>query len=185
MLIALVTAIATAGQLVIETRLAAEVRLGGETIVELYRPGSATFLLPAGEYPIQILINGESHPYMVKVPDRDACKVFISRAGISISRDVKVEQERFPVPVNFQNAGKRDVMLIIGDQRHRIVGNTPLTLELGPGSHDLGFRNSDGTIIWAQGSLLVDGTRPITVNLVESHVPEVSAPGGSFRSEEH
>jgi hypothetical protein len=73
--------------------------------------------------------------------------------------------------------GRGAAQLRIDAKPHAVEPGRDLTLDLPPGAHPMSVRSSDGTVVWATGSLEVAPGEPLVVQIGEGRMPEVSGAG--------
>lgn len=174
------------GELVLDARQPAEVLVNGQKLVEILVPGRVEVPFPAGKYDLRVWTAGTATEIEIKIPVGGVSTVLVGRTGISAKSSggdlLAVPVSEVPVgpsPTEFRAVGIDAVMIHLDGKRHRIQAADPLRLDLTPGRHPMSVRNSNGTVIWATGTLLVKGNDPIIVQITEGRVPEVTG-GATF-----
>lgn len=172
------------GTLDIDSRLPAEILLDGRPIAELYQASRIQVDVPAGEHTLKVYTNGNPEEIDIEVAADDSLMVLIGRTGLSI--DAKVaeglrEVPDAPVAVQVRMSDSIGAKIYVDRDRYMVGPNAQLDLQLPAGSHKVSVRSDDGTVVWATGTLSVDGPDAVVVQLSEGRMPEVSGQG-SFSS---
>lgn len=167
-----------AAPLVIDAKVPVEVLLEGVKLAQLYFPGEVTFYVAPGPHLVRIYTNGDPTDVPVALATGVGARIVVGRSGISLAA---VEQAAVvatgPVPVEFRFVGNGGAQLRIDSKPHSVQPGHDLKLDLPAGVHPISVRSTDGTAIWASGSLEVVPGRPMVVQLSEGRLPEVSGAG--------
>ena len=178
-MILLLTAAAHAGEVVIDARLPTAISIDGTMFAELYLGGELHFELPDGPQQLTIHVAGGAHPRDIIVSPSVAARILVGKTGIDVLDGAAALPEFGSSQVAFRLQGDEGVVLVLDGVRHSVpVGTSPI-IELPIGPHRLGVRSADSTVIWAEGTLDVDGG-PATVHLAYGQLPETSG-GVGFR----
>ncbi len=170
------------GRLEVEALMATEIVVDGIKLGQLWIPGEAAFLIPAGDHVFRAYTQGKPHDLPIHVASAHPLRVLVGRSGVSADRpDQDVTDATALVPVEFRAMGARGAMLHLDDTKHQVQPGQPLSLELTAGSHMLSVRSSDGTAIWASGVLAVSGAQPVVIHVTEGRLPDVSG-GARFHT---
>jgi hypothetical protein len=166
------------GELVIDARLATEILVDGETIGQLFRPSVLTFEVSAGKHELRIYTNGSPDDISIVVPAAGTTRVLVGRSGLSVDKQVSEDPEAgLPVPVQLRVAGSQGVRLSLDNKRYQVEPGEQIDIELMSGRHQLSVRNDEGTVIWAKGTLTIEGPDAVLVQFSEGRMPEVSGRG--------
>jgi hypothetical protein len=177
---------ALAANLVIEAKVPAEVWVAGRLAGELVMPCELHLQTNPGETELTVLTSGTPKRFTVDVPETGSARVIVGRTGITTGQDAPepaVESEGTESQVEFRSTAREDVVLIIGDTRLNLAPEATVHLDLAHGTHPLSLRNGRGTVIWAQGSLQVDGDG-LVVQVADGRMPEIAGGGGSFHPDQ-
>ncbi|MBW1876809.1 MAG: hypothetical protein JRJ84_00460 [Deltaproteobacteria bacterium] len=177
---------ALAANLVIEAKVPVEVWVSGQLMGELVRPSELHVQATPGETELTLLTQGTPKTFIVDVPEEGLARVVVGRTGITTGQDLPepaVEPEGTQSQVEFRSTAREDVVLIIGDTRYTLAPQAILRVDLSHGAHPLSLRNGVGTVIWAQGSLQVDGDG-LVVQVADGRMPEVAGGGGAFHPDQ-
>lgn len=167
-----------AAPLVIDAKVPAEVMLGGVKLAQLYYPGEVTFQVTPGLHMVRIYTNGNPTDVPVDLTDGAGTRIVVGRTGISLAAvDQPVAEATGPISVEFRFVGQGGAQLRVDKKPHAVQPGQDLTLALGAGVHPISVRSTDGTAIWATGTLEVAPGRPMVVQLSEGRMPEVSGAG--------
>lgn len=170
------------GFLVFDAHLPAEVLVDGEPVAQLYRAARVRVEVPAGIHRVRVYTNGSPNDLEVVVPAGGELPVLVGRMGLSV--DPKSKPVGAPtdvvagdIPVQVRMSDRTGARLLIDKKRYTVTAGKQLELQLPTGEHDLSVRSEDGTVVWATGTLKVDGPDPVIVQLSEGRLPEVSGRG--------
>lgn len=172
---------AQSGRLVFDSRLPAEVMVDGKTVAKLFRDGVLTVEVPAGVRALRVYTNGSPEDLEVVVPVGGELAVLVGRMGLSVdpraTQAVATEVAMSDVSVQVRMAGPIGARLMLGNERYEVGAGSQVELSLPTGDHALSVRNENGTVVWATGTLKVQGPDPVVVQLSEGRLPEVSGRG--------
>jgi len=175
---------ALAANLVIEAKVPAEVWVAGQLVGELVMPSELHLEAEPGETEVTLLTNGTPKTVVVDVPETGLTRVVVGRTGITTGQvPPNVQPEGTRSEVEFRSSAREDVVLIVGDTRYTLAPGATLRVEFSHGTHPLSLRNGGGTVIWAQGSLQVDGDG-LVVQVADGRMPETAGTGGSFHPDQ-
>jgi hypothetical protein len=165
-------------ELQIDARVATEVHIDGLPLAKLFVPGVFTAQTTVGSHTLKAYMYGNPHEITLIVAPTGGHVVIDGESIINHATTVA------PVftgltPVEFRSTGREGVQLRLGQERHAISPGHSLTLELHGGPHPLSIRNERGTVIWASGTLNVDGPDAVLIRLEEGHGLDVGT-GASF-----
>ena len=173
---------ASAGNLVVDARVPAEVWLSTEMVGKVFRPAELHFEAEAGPTELTIFVDGEPHRVEVEVSETGETRVLVGRTGITTSGPAAgpTPAAEGPLSVDFRVTGREDLVLTVGRDRYRVSPGKTLTLEVASGSHPMTLRSDDGTLLFARGTLEVV-SEGVVVQLSDGRLPEVIGSGGSFQ----
>jgi hypothetical protein len=163
--------------LVIDAKVPVELLLQGNTLGELYVPGTVTFLVPPGSGVLRVYVGGSATDVPLQFVSGQETRVIVGRTGISTEAGPQTVASTDPQRVEFRLTGGTPASVRVDATSHRIDATRGWVVELPPGAHALSLRSSDGTAIWATGQLTLNGGAPLVVLVTEGRLPEVSGPG--------
>lgn len=171
-----------AGELVVEAHQPAQVHVGGQPVAELYTASVLHLQLVPGKYDVTVMVNGKPESLDVEIAAEGATTLVIGRSGITTGQAPAVAEAVFdgPAKVEIRVSGGAGVMVHIGDTRHRVGAGEVLVVEVPQGDHKMQIRDPAGTIVWARGTLQIDGSE-LVVQVSEGRMPEVAGTGGTYR----
>lgn len=171
------------GLLQIDARLPAEVLVDGRPLAELYQAARIELEVPAGEHTLKVYTNGNPEEIEISVPAGGSLGVLVGRTGTSIDKNVadSLVAADAPVPIQLRMNDSIGARVTVNRERIHIEPHAQIELELPVGPHQISVRSKDGTVVWASGTLHVDGPDAVVVQLSEGRLPEVSGKG-SFAS---
>lgn len=170
---------AWASELVVAAHVPTQIVIGGQTVAELYQNATVHVDVPPGTLALTLYVNGKPQDMQVDVPTDGAVTVMVGKTGITTGTRAEAPSAAAAGGrVEFRVAGGEGVTLQLDNQRHRLSPGDVLSLDLSGGDHPLVLRDRAGTLIWARGSLRVDG--PMIVQLAGGRVPEVTSDRGGF-----
>ncbi len=177
-LLAALTSTATAGTLVVETTVAAEVRLGELKVAHTYGPGEVRVPdIEAGEHDFIVFRGGYAASVRIDVPDTGEVHLRISADGITGDlRDEPEPVEEGPPPkVEFRAVtGTGYTVILDGEPGGSFTVDEALVLDsLGPGNHSIEIRSLDKTTIWAKATLELRLGDNLVLHVREGRMPEV------------
>jgi hypothetical protein len=170
-----------AGELVVDAQVPTEVQVGGHTIAQLFQPAVLHFALAAGPTRVTLMVSGAPRDLDVTIPAIGALTIVVGRTGITAGEEPQPSVAGATGRVEFRVAGSAGVQVQVDEARHVLAPGQTLTLDLVGGPHRMSVRDRSGTLIWARGTLQIDGAPdPFVVQLSEGHAPEVAGAGGAF-----
>lgn len=179
-----------AGELVIESTVAAEVRQGDLRIAHTYGPGQVRVPdLEAGDQAFVVFRAGKPQEIILSIPEEGEAWLRIGASGISGDlRDAPPEApgEGPPPRVEIRAVSGQGFSLIKGDQLlGSVTPDAPLVLEdLGSGVHGLQLRSLDRTVIWARGKLELRPGDRIVLHAREGLTLEAFGRAGAWQDEQ-
>lgn len=176
MLTFLLASIALAGDpaaLTIDAKVPAEVRLDGHIVGQLFMPGRLELSVSPGDHHLAIIREGKPEELPVRVPESGAV-VIIGKTGTTLgAMPVDKPDADGPIELEIRVSGDAPVQLRLANQRFDLAPGRVVRVELPPGPHNYSFRNRNGTLVWARGTLeLQSGT--VVLQLSEGRAPELS-----------
>ncbi len=166
------------GPMVVEAHVPIELMVDGVKLAQLWYPGTARFDIVGGSHVVRVYVDGNPQDVNVEVHPGHETHVLVGRSGITVTKaepppvgDVDV------VSVELRVVGGGAAQIRVDGERHRLSGGDRMTLSLAPGPHAMSVRSSDGTAIWAAGTLSLTGGAPVVVQIAEGRMPEVGGPG--------
>ncbi len=165
------------GLLAIDARLPAEVLVDGRPIAEIYVASRVEIEVPAGPHALKIYTNGTPEQLDVVVPSGEALRVVVGRTGLSVSAERPEPAGTAPVAVQFRMTDPTGARVYLDERRLRLPSGGQLDLDLDPGDHRLALRSEDGTVVWASGTLFVEGPDPLVIQVSEGRMPEIVGQG--------
>lgn len=186
---------ARAGELVIESTVAAEVRHGDLRIAHTYGPGQVRVPdLEAGEQTFVVFRDGRPQQIVLRIPEEGEAWLRIGATGISGDHDPAAAAAsnapgapvEGPAPrVEIRAASGDGFSVIRGEELlGRVTPEAPLVLEgLGSGVHGLQLRSLDRTIIWARGQLELQPGDRIVLHAREGRTVEAFGRAGAWQDD--
>lgn len=171
---------ALAGTVHVDVRVPVEVILDGEIVAQVFRTARLDVDAEPGEHELVLVQNGVPRGYPIEVPNEGRVMVMVGRSGVTTGQELVPEVLLDEVTVEFRTSDKQRVILVLDDQRIRLEPGRPTSLPLARGEHKVSVRSGDGTIVFANGTLDVNGRGELMVQVSEGRAPEVAGPGGSF-----
>ena len=183
MWIFLLSALAFAGDIVIDAEVPVEVALDGRPVAQVFYPSSVRFQASEGEHTVTIMQGASPSKIVLDVPEKGAARVVVGKTGISTTDDAAPEVAD-EAKVEFRLMGKEGLRLVVGEQRFKMGVDAKQALELSRGSHEVQVRSFNGTVIYAVGNLEVAGTGDVVVHVSAGRAPEVVGTTGRWHAEE-
>lgn len=181
-LVALCVAPVFAGELVVQTRLPVEVVVDGVHHATLLSEAELALPIESGPHAVQLWVGGVPKDLEVLVPVEGSAAVVIGRTGVTTTTlEPAPEDPAATAAVELRATGGESVVVVIDDERHTVDPGGAKALLLAPGEHDLSLRNTKGTVIWADGVLVVPAGGAVVVHLADGRAPEVIGRGSVFR----
>jgi hypothetical protein len=173
---------AFAGQLVVDAAVPAEVVINGQKAAELFFPGVLRLEVAPGQVPVTIFVDGKPQTVTIDVPNEGSAVLLVGKSGVTTGTPPDDVAAGAVVAVEFRVAGTEPLQLMVDDGRKSLSPGAVYKLSLASGDHKLSVRASDGTVIWARGTLALSGmgTAPVVVQIAEGRMPETTD-GGAFR----
>jgi hypothetical protein len=166
------------GPMVVEARVPVELMVDGVKIAQLWYPGTARFDIVGGPHVVRVYVDGNPQDVSVEIQPGHETHVLVGRSGISVTKaEVAAPGPVDAVSVELRVVGGGAAQVRVDGARHTLSGGDRLTLSLPPGPHAMSVRSSDGTAIWAAGTLSLTGGAPVVVQITEGRMPEVGGPG--------
>lgn len=176
----LLASAAMAGNLVVEAKVPVEVWVADRMIGELAQPAELHVDAEPGPTKVVLMVGGEPTTLEVDVPAEGSARVLVGRTGITTGQQAAPERgDAAAHRVEFRSSASEALVLVVADDRHTLSPRETLALDLPPGKHPLSLRNQNGTVVWAHGTLIVDGAG-LVVQLADGRMPEIAGSGGSF-----
>lgn len=162
------------GGLIIDAKVPAEIRIDGHVVGQFFLPGRLEVPVEPGEHTLAVVREGKPEELPVRVPAEGAV-VVVGKTGTTLgaARVPDRPDPRAPVELEVRVSGNAPVQLRLGDQRFDLSPGRVVKLELPVGTHPFSFRNRAGTLIWAKGSLELEGG-PVVMQVAEGRMPELS-----------
>jgi len=180
--ILLLLSAALAGELLVEAQVPADVFVEGNHVAQLFYPSSLRVEFAPGPIVLTVVVEGLPAKVDLEIPEVGTAVLVVGRTGITTGQQPPEPVDAEPRDIEFRLGGPEHVLFSLAGERIQLGPGEVVTRRLEPGNHALSVRSSQGTIVWAQGQLVVDGTSPFVVQLSEGHLPEVVGRGGDFRS---
>jgi hypothetical protein len=175
--------VAERGTLEFDSRLPAEIRVDGQTVAQLYSPGTYRMQTAAGEHQVMVLTNGRAREITTEVTPVSTAVVLIGRNGLTTSARLEpLPEEDGIVPVELRSVGAEEVLVELAGKRYRLPPGVVRTITLPIGRHRMLLRSASGTVLWAKGRLVLERTSPVLLQFTEGRLPETSGPGATFLS---
>ncbi len=174
------------GELVVDSRMPAEILVDGHQVGQLFMPARLEVVVEAGVRSVRVYTNGTPDDIDVVVPVSGSVNLLVGRTGLSIGKTAATTtaEERVaagPIPIQVRMNDTIGARLTVGDKRYKVGAGQQLDLELIAGRYPISIQSHNGTVVWAHGTLVVDGPDPIVMQLSEGRLPEVTGKG-SFAS---
>lgn len=163
-----------------DIKLPASLFLNGQQIVQLYQTGKVEVRAAAGTHELTVVISGTPKSSELSVTADHTTPVLIGRHG-QVS-----PQPPIPAPepdphrasaLEIHVVGDEPVSVWFGEERWLVASGTVHHAVVPQGEHTLSIRNSDSTIVWARGGLLVHGSDGVVMQVGAGRAPEVSGSG--------
>lgn len=170
----------TMGTLTVQAHLPTEVLVDGHKIVQLWYPGTASFEVTPGPRVVRLYIGGEATDTPIVFQEGEAVTLMVGRTGVTVDESVTADDapvaavEAVPVEFRCVDAGAQ---LRIDDERVIIEPGSTVAVDLALGNHRVSFRNHDGTVIWATGTLQVQAGEKLVVQVSDGRLPELFGAG--------
>lgn len=162
------------GTVHIDAKLPAEVLIDGIKLAQVFAPGKVTFDVVPGQHLLRVYTHGKPHDLPMNITAGSDLSVVVGRTGLSSDEVVSDTTPAGIVPVEFRVLDGMASMIRIAGAKHTVPQGERLTVELPTGVHPISVRSSDGTIIWANGRLTLEGSDGVVVQVAEGRLPEVS-----------
>ena len=172
---------ALGGDLLVQASVPTEIHIDGFPAVELFREGEVRLPLETGTHALVVWRNGNPEAFEVSVPAGSTDVVLVvGRTGITTNNRTQAKPAAdADVAVELRVLDGVELLVVIDGQRYRVEPGSTLPLTLKPGAHPMTVRSADGTVVWAQGDLVVEGD--LVVQLSDGRLPEVPGGNGRFR----
>jgi len=166
------------GPMVVEAHVPVELMVDGVKLAQLWYPGTARFDIVGGSHVVRVYVDGNPQDVNVDIQPGSETHVLVGRTGVSVTKaETQPASDVDAVSVELRVVGGGAAQIRVDGERHHLSGGDRLTLTLPPGSHAMSVRSSDGTAIWAAGTLSLTGGAPVVVQIAEGRLPEVGGPG--------
>lgn len=170
-----------AAPLTVDAKVPVEILLEGVKLGQLFFPAEITYQVAPGPHVVRIYTNGNPTDVPVDLKVGVGARIIAGRTGISVAAPTDAPAAAVPVgpvPVEFRYVGNGGAQLRIDNTRpHSVQPGQDVKLDLQAGVHPMSIRSTDGTVIWASGSLEILAGQPIVVQIGEGRMPEVSGSG--------
>lgn len=169
------------GAIEFDSRIPAEIRVAGVTLAQLYQPGVLQARVPVGAHEVVVLTNGRARTLKVDVSSTATAVVLVGRNGLTASARLEpLPEEEGMAPVELRVVGREEVIVVVDEERYRLLPGTIQALTLPVGRHAMSVRSASGTVVWARGHLELSRTVPTILQITEGRMPEVSGSGALF-----
>ncbi|MEQ1504762.1 MAG: hypothetical protein ABMB14_21165, partial [Myxococcota bacterium] len=165
-------------ELVVDAKIPVEILLEGVKLGQLYYPGEVTFRVVAGHHTVRLYTNGQPTDLPLDLTTGHPTRILVGRTGVTTGAPAEgsAPAATGPSSVEFRFVGGGAAQVRVEATSHPVEPGRPFTLELAPGVHPMSVRSTDGTVIWATGTLEV-ATGRVVVQVTEGRMPEVSGDG--------
>lgn len=170
---------ASAGELVVQTTLAAEVVVDGLRVAQTYSAGTVTVTeIEPGERQVVVFRGGEPTALGLDMPEEGTVHLRIGETLLETDHPVSKSQSdpNAAAPtVELRTTAGQSFRVIVNDQDVGALSpDRPLSLaELGAGSHSLQLRSPDRTVIWTRGTLDLQAGDRLVIHAREGRMVEV------------
>ena len=170
---------ASAGELVVQTTLAAEVLVDGLRVAQTYSAGTVTVKeIAPGERQVMVFRGGEPASLTLDMPEEGTVRLRIGESLLETDHPVaKVpgDADAAAPTVELRATAGQSFRVIVDDEdMGALSSDRPLSLgDLGAGSHSLQLRSADRTVIWTRGTLDLQAGDQIVLHAREGRMLEV------------
>jgi hypothetical protein len=181
-LVALATTPSLAGEIVIQTRLPVEVVLDDAHLATLLAAGELIVPAEAGPHKLTLWVGGNPRDIQLDVPSTGHVAVAVGRAGVTtdVLPDAQPDPAT-PAVVALRCTGVETLQVVLGTERYTLDPGVNTTVSLAAGKYPLSLRNDAGTVVWADGTLVLEPGGTVVVHVADGRAPEVLGRGGVFR----
>lgn len=165
------------GELLVDAKVPAELQIDGLVVGQLFVASRLNLTLPAGERRLAVTREGNAEELVVNVPADGSAIVIIGKTGTSVGKPSDLPDPPTvtgPVKLEVRVEGDAIMQLRLGRSRFEVVPGQLLSLEMARGPHAISVRSSDGTIVWANGTLELRGGEMAVLQLAEGRMPELT-----------
>lgn len=171
-------AAALAGELVVDALVPVEIRQGQQTLAQLYFPAQLHLEADPGKTSLIFVVNGTPVPIDVDIPAEGSTVVVVGRTGITTGQ--RLADAAPPPSFEIRATGDTAVTVVLDGQRIAMRPGESRIVPNQTALHQIGLRDSTGTVVWAHGTLVITGVGPHVVQVSEGRLPVVSGIGGRF-----
>lgn len=170
---------ASAGELVVQTTLAAEVLVDGLRVAQTYSAGTVTVTeIAPGERQVLVFRGGEPAALALDMPEEGTVHLRIGETLLETDHPLgngQIDPNAAAPTVELRATTGQSFRVIVNDQDIGTLSpDRPLSLaELGAGSHSLQLRSTDRTIIWTRGTLDLQAGDKLVIHAREGRSLEV------------
>lgn len=153
MLLILLTLLARAGDLVVDTALPTEIRASGGVLVQTLAPARLRLTgLKDGPLLLDVVAGGKSRQVQVVLPEQGAVGLKVTASGAT--EEVITTPATPPLVELRVVSGDRFAVLLDGARLLTLTAKTPVMIEgLAVGEHAMEIRSADLLTVWARGTL--------------------------------
>jgi len=174
----------TKGEIVFDVKLPAALFLDGVQVVQLSMPGRVIVGATPGTHELTVMTHGEPHISELFVTPGQITPVLVGRQGQVVPQAPHAAPRPDPAqPVNLevQAIGEEPVLIWLNQEKWLLAAGESRHTSLPQGEHPFSVRNGNGTIVWARGGLLLNGSGDVVMQIGAGRAPEVSG-GAQFMS---
>ncbi len=184
-LLTILTPIALAGILRVETTLPAEVAVDDVKVATVMVPSSLHFNLADGQHKVSIWVEGTRTNYDLVLSKESAVTIVAGQGGVSVDMTQ-------PAPTNGSGSTRQlqvrstsniEITVIIDGERMTLPPAGQREIDLAIGLHTIQVRSAEGTVIWAQDTLQIEPGEPAILQVTDGVAPELFGEAIVFGSE--
>lgn len=168
-----------AGELVVDATVPVEVSIDGVKAAIALTPAYLRFDLAPGTHTVLLWINGQPHEHELELAADDSVVMVAGKTGFTSSAGPPGAEVGSPATIEIRSTGTEPLRVDIAGDRHLVDSGAVVQIAAKVGSHPFALRNGSGTIIWAQGTLVVGSDTVVQVS--GGSMPEVLGQGSAFR----
>ena len=169
-----------AAELQIDARMPAEIIANGKSLGQMLSNTKAT--ISVNDHLSQLVVMTQGNPHTVDVDFTSGpVQLFIGKTGITAGpAPVVLSEPAARAVVEFRSASDLGILFIVDGKRHTLKAHDRFEMELPVGEHPFDLRNSDGTLIWSTGTIRLNGTGKLLMQLSDGRMPEFTGSGGEY-----
>lgn len=173
---------ASAGELVIDAKIATQVAVDGVLVADLLQAGVLRTPIADGLHEVKVVSGGHTSTVSVTAKADVPVVVVAGRSGVTLGAPSATTSVAAtgPAAVEVRAVGAERVLLQVAGQRVLVTPGTSKAVQLAAGEHPVVVRSSDGTMVYARGVLSVGAGDGLVLQIGEGAMPETAGSGLRF-----